>query len=225
MVRYLPILLGACIATVSGLIGAVGVRALAHHEKVSVAPTVMTFRQFINERPENTYHYELTNLRAGTSVYPNPIKPDGEWEKVYVCLFSADTRRLGNNYTSIIAEIDGVSGINELAAFLQSGNLDAYYWPERQQDLPNDIYNRMARKYSGMNFKECVHIEAGGPEPSPDFGNSCIYVGIGGVSLSVICVVLFYVFKLIRAVLFRTSDPWYDEEEVQITNKAGLPTA
>lgn len=224
MVRFLPLLLGTCVAIVSGLIGAVGVRALAHHEKISVAPTEMTYYQFVTSRPADTHHFEVSNLRAGTSVYPTPIKPDGEWEEVYVCLFSKDTQWLRNNYTSIIAKIKGVSGTEELAAFLKEGKLDAYYWPD-QQDLPYEIYNRMAQNYSGMHFKECIYVEAGGPKPSPDFGNNCIYVGIGGVSMSVIGVVLYYLFRVLSMFLFFTYDPWFDEEEEQITNKAGLPTA
>lgn len=223
MVRYLPFLLGTCLAIVSGLIGAVGVRALAHHEKVSVAPTVMTFNEFVEKRPEDTYRFELTNLRAGVSVYPNPIRPNGEWEKVYVCLFSRNTRRLGKNYISVIAEIEGVSNVEELSKLLESGTLDVYHWPAKQS-LPKDVYNRMAQKYRSMQFKKCLHVVSGGPPPSPDFGNSCIYVGIGGVGLSVISVVAFYSVRLIGCLLFRKRDPWYDEEEEQISNKAGLPT-
>jgi len=172
MVRYLPILLGTCLAIVSGLIGAVGVRALAHHEKVAAAPTVMTFSQFMKKRPDDTYHFQITNLRPGRSVYPDPVKANGEWENVYVCLFSKNTQRLGKNYTSIIAEFEGVESIEELSKLLAGGKLDAYYWPSRQS-LPTSIYNRMAQKHRSMQFKNCLHVKCGGPPPSPDFGNSC----------------------------------------------------
>jgi len=224
MVRYLPILLGTCLAIVSGLIGAVGVRALAFHEKVSAAPVVMTFEEFTTDRPDDAYHYQLTNLRAGTNVYPDPVLPDGEWEKVYVCLFPRETRWLGKNYISIIAEIEGVKGVDELAEYLKDGKINAYHWPTKQ-DLPKQVYDRMAQKYRSMQFKKCVHVESGGPPPSPEFGNNCIQFGIYGVGLSVISVAVFYFVKLVGVLLFRKRDPWYDEEEEQISNKAGLPTA
>ncbi|QEG20895.1 hypothetical protein [Mariniblastus fucicola] len=225
MVRYLPILLGACVAIVSGLIGAVGVRALAHYEKVSAPAVEMTFDEFARKRLADTSHYKLTNIRHGASVYPEPTRKDGEWEKVYVCLFSNETTRLGKNYISIIAEIDGVSGTEELAKLLQAGELEIYYWPNKQ-GLPQGVYNRMAQKYRGMDFDRCLHCESGGPPPSPDFGNSCIYVGIGGVTLSIVCVIAFYLIKLIGSMIFRERDPWYDDEEDhQISNKAGLPSA
>lgn len=224
MVRYLPILLGACVAIVSGLIGAVGVRSLAQHERLSADPTTMTFRQFATQRPDDTYHFELTNLSYGASVYPNPMRPDGEWEKVYVCLFSRDTKRLGKNYISVIAEIDGVKGTDELSALLEDGKLDVYFWP-RRQGLPKSVYNRMAQRYRGMQFNRCLHVESGGPPPNADFGNGCIYVGIGGVAVSVLFVVIFYVVKFIGMLISNRRDPWYDEEEHQVNNKAGLPSA
>ncbi len=224
MVRYLPILLGTCVAIVSGLIGAVGVRALAHHEKVSAQPVVMTFDEFVTSRPKDTYHFKLTDIRHGASVYPESTRDDGKWEKVYVCLFSNQTTRLRKNYISVIIELDGVEGPEELATLLDKGELDVYYWPNKQ-GLPRDVYNRMALKYRGMHFNRCLHCESGGPKPSPDFGNSCIYVGIGGVGISVVSVIIFYLVKLIGVLLFRKRDPWYDEEDDQFNNRAGLPSA
>ena len=224
MFRFLPILLGICVAIVSGLIGAVGMRSLAHYEKVSATPTEMTFEQFNENQPEDICHYKLIDLRCGSNVYPEPIQPDGEWEKVYVCMFSNKTHSLGKNYNSIIAEIDGIKGIKELAEFLQGGSLDAHFWPN-EQSLPDSVYNRMAQKYRGMRFDKCLHVQAGGPPPSPSFGNTCTWIGIGGISLSVLGVIGFYGLKLLGTFTSRHRDPWGDEDEDVITNKAGLPTA
>lgn len=224
MFRFLPILLGICVAVVSGLIGAVGMRSVAHYEKFTADPTVMTFEQFTEEQPEDFCHYKLIDLRCGSNVYPEPVKPDGEWEKVYVCMFSGQTKSLGKSYHSIIAEIDGIKGIKELAEYLQDGSLDAHFWPSNQS-LPDSVYNRMAQKYRSMQFDQCLHVAAGGTPPSPTFGNNCIYIGIGGVIVSVLGVVGFYCLKLFGMMNFGHRDPWYDEDEDQIRNRAGLPSA
>jgi len=223
MIRHLPILLGICVAIVSGLIGVVGVHALAHYELVSAPPMVMTFDQFATSRPKDTYHYTLTNFCRGTDAYPSSVDEAGQWEKVRVCLFSDRGIRQNANYISTIVEIEGVKGPKELATLFEKGELNVYFWPNKQQ-LPTDVYNRMASKYRGMLFDKCLHCESGGPVPSPDFGNCCIYIGIAGFSLSVIGVIAFFCFKSIRASISRRQDPWYDEEEEQFNNRAGLPS-
>ncbi len=224
MIRFLLIIIAVCMAIVSGLIAVVGVNSLAYHEKVTAAPVVMTFDEFETSRPEDTCHFQLVDLRHGSSVYPEPVRKDGEWEKVYVCMFSNQTTHLGKNYTSIIAEVDGVKGSAELAKFLDAGQLDVLYSPNHQ-DLPESVYNRMASKYRGMRFDSCLHVKTGGPPPSPGFGNFCFYGGIAGVAISVLGLVGFCLIKLFGAVMDRKNDPWYEDEEEQIRNRAGLPSA
>lgn len=222
MVRYLPILLGACLAIISGLIAAVGVSALAQYEIVAADPIEMTFDQFYEGRPDDVFRYRLTEIQHGASVYPEPVRDDGEWEDAYVCLFPKRMKRLGKSYSSIIVKVKGVKSAEELASKLEGGSLEVFYWPDKQ-DLPTGVYNRMAKKYRGMQFQKCLHCEAGGPPPSPDFGNSCIYFGIGGVSISVFFVLGFYVLKMLG--LFGSKDSSEDETrwEVKHDNKAGLP--
>ena len=196
MVRYLPILFGACLAIISGLIAAVGVRALAQYERVAADPIEMTFDEFFEGRPDEVFRYRLTDIQHGASVYPEPVREDGNWEDVYLCLFPKRMKRLSNSYSSIIVKMQGVRGSKELAAKLEDGSLEVFFWPEKQ-NLPDGIYNRMAKKYRGMQFQKCLHCEAGGPPPSPDYGNSCIYFGIIGVSVSVVGVLGFYLLRMI----------------------------
>ena len=210
MLRCLPVLLAACVAIISGLIGAVGLRALAEYETLSVEPHPMTLEQFASDRPEDKYRFHLTDLQHGASVYPEPVRDDGSWETVYVCLFPKRMKRLGVNYASVIVKFDGVKGSEQLGELLNDGELNVFYWPEKQT-LPDDVYNRMAKKYRGMLFEQCIHCETGGEPPSQDFGNSCIYAGTAGVSLSFIGLVGFYLVRMIRR--RKISNPSRSEEE------------
>lgn len=222
MVRYLPILLGTCLAIISGLIAAVGVRALSQYEIVAADPLEMTFDEFYQSRPDDVFRYRLTEIQHGSSVYPQPVREDGDWEDAYICLFPKRMKRLGKSYASIIVKVKGVKSSTELAEKLKDGSLEVFYWPTKQ-DLPKGVYNRMAQKYRGMQFQKCLHCEAGGPPPSPEFGNSCIYFGIGGVSISVFGVLGFYVLRMLG--LFRSKDSWDDDQKqgpAQV-NRAGLP--
>ena len=223
MVRYLPILLAGCVAIISGLIGAVGLRALGEYEKLSVEPMEMTLVEFASDQPDDKFRFRLTDLQHGASVYPEPAADDGEWQQVYVCLFPKNLKRLPKNYASVIVKFDGVKGKDELAKLLEDGELDVFYWPQKQK-LPESVYNRMAKKYRGMLFDQCLHCETGGQPPSPDFGNSCIYAGTAGVSLSFIGIIAFYLFRMLRSRRGKSMD-WNDDKPEQFANKAGLPSS
>jgi len=210
MVRILPILLAACVAIISGLIGAVGLRALSEYERLSVEPLQMTLEEFSKDQPEDAFRFRLTELQHGASVYPHPAVEDGQWKEVFVCLFSKNMKRLGQNYTSVIVKFDGVKGAEELGKLLEDGELEVFYWPEKQK-MPDSVYNRMAKKYRGMLFDQCLHCETGGAPPSPDFGNSCIYLGTAGVSLSFLGLLGFYLFRMIRSRRPGAKDSWQDE--------------
>ena len=223
MVRVLPILLAVCTGVISALIGAVGLRALAEYEKLSVEPMEMTLEQFASDQPEDKFRFHLTDLQHGASVYPEPAVDDGQWEQVYVCLFPKNLKRLGKNYASVIVKFEGVKGSEDLAKLLDDGELDVFYWPQKQS-MPDGVRNRMATKYRGMLFEHRLHCETGGQPPSPDFGNSCIYAGTAGVSLSFIGIVGFYLLRMLFSRRGRSKD-WHEEETEQYANKAGLPSS
>jgi len=208
MTRILPILIGLCFAIISGLIAAAGVFALADYEKVAADPLEMTFAEFFDQRPEDVFRYQLTDVQHAAKIFPEPALEDGQWENVYVCLFPQSMKRLGGSYTSIIVKVEGVKGSAELTEMLEDGSLEVYYWPEKQ-NLPADLYHRMAKGFLGMQFQDCLHCEAGAPTPSPDFGNSCIFMGIAGVSLSFLGVLGFYVFRWMRSMSSKNS---FDDE-------------
>jgi len=154
------------------------------------------------------FRYQLTDVQHAAKIFPEPALEDGQWENVYVCLFPQSMKRLGGSYTSIIVKVEGVKGSAELTEMLEDGSLEVYYWPEKQ-NLPADLYHRMAKGFLGMQFQDCLHCEAGAPTPSPDFGNSCIFMGIAGVSLSFLGVLGFYVFRWMRSMSSKNS---FDDE-------------
>jgi hypothetical protein len=216
LIRYLPVLFAACIAIISGLIGAVGLRALAEYEKLSVDPTEMTLEKFFNDRPEDKFRFLLTDLQHGASVYPDPVADDGDWKQVYVCLFPKNVKRLGKNYASVIVKIDDVKSADELSKMLEDGQLDVFFWSHKQH-LPDSVSNRMANKYSGMRFEHCLFCEAHAQPPSPDYGNSCIYAGTAGVSLSFMGIISFYMLRMILSRRSRMND-WKDEDAGRSTS-------
>ena len=196
MARFLPILIGACFAIISGLIAAVGVVALTDYEKVAADPLEMGFAEFFQQQhDQEVCRYRLTDVQHGASVYPQPQRDDGQWENVYVCLFPQSMTQLSGTYESIIVKFEGVKSSAELSELLQDGSLEVYYWAEKQE-LPDDVHNRIAKSYRGMQLQDCLHCEAVTVPPSPDFGNSCVYAGIAGVSISVLGVLGFYVLRV-----------------------------
>ena len=200
----------------------VGMRELSLYEQKSAPPVDISIENFVHSRPQNVNHFKLKDIRPGANVYPAPVRKDGEWEKVYVCLFSKNTYRLPKNYFSVIVELDGVNGREQLGELLSRGELEVYYWPD-DQELPSEVYNRMAFKYRGMHFARCLLCKSGGPPPSPDYGNNCMMVGFIGFILSFVGVVGYYCIRLLLSVIYRERDPWYDEDDDPVTNRAGLP--
>jgi hypothetical protein len=236
MVRFLPIILAACVAIVSGLIGAVGVRALAIYEKLSKPPVPISCKDLLNELPEEVYHFQLTDWSRGRKVFPvyatiDPNEKDvgsvstqkREWEGVRVCFFPKG-QRLRNSYSAVILLINNIHSEEELDAFLSTQPVNFYCLPDKQH-IGASLHSKIARKYISMNFKSCVLGEIGGEPHSDGFGKTCIQVGIGGVSIAVIGLVCLYLFKGLCWLLKRKKDSWYDEEESDtVSNRAGLPS-
>ena len=224
MLRFLPIILGGCVAIVSALIAAIGILALADYERLSDEPFEISCKNMLTLIPNETFRFRLKDWNYGKSVYPVPVRDDGQWESVYVCLFPKQIKRLHRNYAAVVVRMDGVRGAEELKEIFASGKLDVYYKPTDQEFDPN-LYSRMAQKYRSMSFTHCVQVHCGGPPPSDQFGRLCFYGGVGGLVVSIGGVVLFYLCKLLISFLMRQKDPWLDEEPESVTNRAGLPTA
>lgn len=235
MIRVLPIILAICVAIVGVLVALVGVRALAFYEKAIATPISISCRQILQEVPEETYHFRLTDWTCGKSIYPNyaanemdesgePRKrsSDETWESVWVCLFPKG-KRLHDNYASVLLEIRDVHSMPELRDYLDSGVLEFQCWPNRQE-IDSKTYARMANKYRRMNFDSCVLGEVGGRPPSPNFGKSCIRIGIGCVVASVIGMATMIFWKMFRFLTTKSHDPWYEENEKEpVSNRANLP--
>lgn len=222
MLRFLPIILGGCVAIVSALIAAIGILALADYERLSAEPFEISCKNMLTMVPNETYRFRLTDWKHGKNVYPVPVRDDGEWESVYVCLFPKELKKLRNNYSAVVVRMDGVTGTKELKELFSTGELDVFYKPAKQE-IETNLYSRMAQKYRSMTFEDCVQVHCGGPPPSDQFGRMCFYGGLIGLGVSVAAVVLFYLFKLLKALLFRQKDPWADEEPKSVSNRAGLP--
>ncbi len=223
MLRYLPIILGGCVAVVSVLIATIGILALADYEQLTAEPLEVSSENLLEMVPEDTYRFRVTDWNHGKRVYPAPVADEGEWKSVYVCLFPKRLKKLRDNYAAVVVRIEGCSGTGQLKNILESGELEVYYDPLKQS-FGEGLYSRMAQKYRSMRFEDCVLVHCGGPEPSDRFGKSCFYGGIAGLGIAVGGVVLFYLFKLLNMLFGRKKDPWLDEESETVHNRAGLPT-
>jgi len=223
MLRFLPIILGGCVAVVSGLIAAIGILALADYERLTAEPFEISCKNFLKVVPRDTYRFRLTDWKHGKSVYPDPVAEDGQWESVYICLFPKQLKKLRNNYSAIVVRMEGVNGTERLEEILDSGDIDVYYAPDKQ-GFETGLYSRISQKYRSMTFEDCVQVHCGGPAPSNRFGNMCFYGGLIGMGAAIGLVILFYLFKMLKAIFTRKKDPWLEEQAEVVNNRAGLPS-
>ena len=203
MNRKLAILLSVCLGVVCAFVYTVGKRSAAAAEDQVFDPTVISCKELLEAWPKDNYHLVLTDYQRGKRYASYDYDQDGNWDLVYVPLFPADLRELGNNFRSVIVYFDDVHNEQELTERLATGQIDTQLW-YTQQKLRSDIHSDLAHQYRLMNFSKCVVLQGGFRPASPMIGKSAL---------------------LVSTILPKSQDRNFmdDEDDAPITNRAGLP--
>ena len=220
MDRKFAILLSICLGVVCAFVNWFANQSLSDEKTIGDQPIVVSTQQLLEEWPRDNFHLLLTDYQRGIPLATYDHDQDGNWELVYVPLFPAHLKSLGNNFNSVIVYFDDVKNEKELDARLASGELDSQLW-YTQQKLPEDIHSDLANAYRLMDFSHCVVLQGGFDPPNKDVAK---YAVLGSYLVILACGVV-AVWNLVAMLLpkRRPHDFFNDEDEGPITNRAGLP--
>ncbi len=220
MDRKFAILLSLCLGIVCAFVHWFGTKSVQELNDEGDQAISVSCAQLLEKWPRDNFHLLLTDYQRGNYVVARDEDQDENWELVYVPLFPAHLKSLGNNFNSVIVYFDDVKNEDELDARLDAGDLDAQLW-YTQQELPEQIYSDMAQKYRLMDFSRCVVLQGGFRPPNKDIAKYAVLASYLGMIACGIIVVWNVIALLLPK--HRPNDFFNDEDDGPISNRAGLP--
>ena len=221
MNRVIVILLCLCSTVVCAFLAYMAFQTDDGDQIENQSPAEISCSDLLERIPKGLHRLTLTDFTPGPEFVSYDDDQNGEWERVFVPLFSVPLKELKQNYRAAIVCIADVTNEEQLNEKIDAGNLVAEYWYS-SQSLDSRTYNQMAEHYNSMNFDRSIILYAGYPPSKGIFGDTMLWAASGGAALSIF-VLGWQAFGLMLAGI-RKEDSEEDQEEIAITNRAGVPT-
>lgn len=225
MNRLITILLCVCGIVVCAFLAFIGYQQEQAATKIKeAAPPSFSCQELLENMPSGEYAFTLTDFQPGKHFVHDDNDEDGQWEKVIIPVFPKGLRKLGRNYKAIILVIVNIPDKETLNQKINAPSIEAEYW-FTAPNLDTNSYNRLAEKYSSLNFSDSRVLYCGYPKNGKSIGTYIFWAGAGGTILSLL-MFGWQSFSLVLAGI-RSESKRHDEDDDDksvITNRAGLPT-
>jgi len=171
---------------------------------------------------KNTTGIQLTEFASGKLIADFDYDGDQQWDDVCVPLFPPKKSKVTWGYTSVLVHFKGVTNQEQLDALLAEGKLDTDYWPQRQE-LANATHSKLAQGYKNLDFSKSIVLHYGYEAENPLLGKTSLELSkmVGAVSLGI-------AFLTLLTFLFKARPKNLNElkeEDIPVTNRAGLPVS
>jgi len=162
---FIIVLLGAALAS-----GAWGLNAYKEQTQETLPepepvteyePT--TIAELIAKRPSEDGAFELQNFHFAKEVVGVDLGGEPDWDHAYIPLFANDILLQTHNYKSVIYRTDTLRSEKDVEAFFENKTLEGFYAQQNQQ-LSNVAFGKLAKRYGGLDYKNCVIITSDMPE-------------------------------------------------------------
>ena len=225
MNRVIYILLSICGAVVCAFLAFFGYQQNQEsHRSLEQAAPEYSCSELLDQFPSNTYSFSVTDFQPGKHFIHDDADGDGAWERVIVPVFPKGLKKLGRNYRAVILVISDTPNKDAVFEKMKSPSIEADYW-FTSQTLDQYSYNRLAKKYSSLDFERSLVLYSGHEKSPSAFGKFLMFAALGGGLLSIVTLgwqSVSLVIAGIRSESSRLDDD--DDEDQVITNRAGLPT-
>ena len=219
MNRVFSILLCLCGAVVCAFLAYVGYKQDQSDQQIAVEFPSHSCEELLNEIPNDLSKFSLTEFQPGKHFVSYDDDENGQWEQVWVPMFPASLKKLNRNYRAVIVSFVDTPDKESLHKKLTSKKIDSEYW-FTSQTLDTRSYNRLAAKYSSLDFNRSILIYSGYPDSQISLGTYLFWGGAGGSILSL----LFIGWQSMSLVIAGIRSESEDDEDDDIINRAGLPT-
>ena len=174
MIRKFIILLCFFCAVLCAIVGYLSMQVDEQSDKREGPATSFNCKDFLANEPDETARINLTDFKRGKHYSHADHDGDDLWDELYVPLFP-NKKKIKFGYKAVIVSFKGVQNKEQLDEVLGNRELDATYWPERQ-DLPARTYSELAQKYKNMDFANCVNLHHGFPATNPLLGEMSLMI-------------------------------------------------
>ncbi len=222
MNRLVIIMLCVCGAVVCAFLAYLGYQQqLAEQKTADAPPPEFTCKSLLESIPQDTYTFTLIDFQPGKHFFPEDLDDDGVWDRVIVPVFPSELKKLGRNYRAILLVVADTPNKDAFFEKINSPRIEANYWFTSQK-LDANAYNRLAEKYSSMDFARSLVLHSGFPKSNSSFGKILLWAAMTGFGLSLSILGWQSLRLLISGIRSESQDD--DDDEERITNRAGLPT-
>ena len=224
MNRLITILLCVCGIVVCAFLAFIGYRQEQEAKKTQQsAPPEISCEELLEDIPDGVYSFTLSDSQPGKHFIYDDNDGDEIWDRVIIPVFPKGLKKLGRNYKAIILVMANIPDKQTLNEKINASTIEAAYWLT-SPELDSNSYNRLAGKYSSLNFSQSRVLYSGYPKTIQSFGTYVFWAGAGGTILSML-MFGWQSFNLVLAGIRSESSQDDDDEDDQvITNRAGLPT-
>ena len=227
MIRKAITLLSLLCVVLCAFVGFVSYKAVQESEK-SDPPAVdaITCDAFLNDVPSATSKVLLTEFAPGKQSAHWDNDSDGEWESLCVPIFPRKNIKITHGYNAVLVYFNDVKDRESLDEIIKSGELEANFWPLRQ-DLDVATHSLLAQQYENLDFSKSPVLHYGFKTSNPLLGQKSLMASAAVGTLSIVVgflsmVVGFFMRKPTRSISIN-EDKDEDEEKKPTTNRAGLP--
>lgn len=159
MLRFFAIIICFGLAIASGAAGYFG--HLESKQKPVEEPTTVEYQpvaatDLISDTPTEDQAIELSDfffghMPIGISIDENPK----DWEVAYVPLFPSKDAIQSHNCICVILRTSKISSLEDIESFYEQKELQGFYVHD-DQELPEQAFSRLARKYKSLDYGRCV---------------------------------------------------------------------
>ena len=222
MARKITILLCLCCVVLCAFVGYLSMQVDKQAGKREGPATKFTCEDFLENTPGQTARILLTEFALGKQFVHTDLEGDGKWDDLWVPVFPNKNKRIKFAYESVIVHFKGVTDKAQLKELLANRELDADFWPQRQELSPY-AHSELAQKYTNMDFSNCVSLHYGFASSNPVLGETSLLiskcVGAGALAIAFLTL-LSFLFVGKPKDDFSISDM---VENASTANRAGLP--
>ena len=222
MKSSLAIIAGVVLAIASALAICLGYWMQNEQATLEAESVAMTCGQILETPPtQSRLCLTLTEFQSGKHFVENDYDGDGQWESVFIPLFPGETKKLGDSYHGVIAELTNVKSKTELVEVIRRGEIRLQFQAWKQK-LDKSTYYRMAQKYPSMDFGKNVLLAT---EETSKINTAELLVFGGGIG--VVFAILSFGFGAFVAMLnflkrrIAKDDARFNDSST--ANRAGLP--
>ncbi len=202
-------------------VGFLSKRAIQDTEKSLKPALPVACDEILESRPTETARILVTDFVPGKHFAFLDYENDDQWEQLCVPMFPNKRLKITHSYQAVLICFKNVPDSEAFKELMASGEIDANYWPMRQ-NLDVAIHSQLAQQYKSLDFANSPVLHYGFEASNPVLGETSLKVSLGIGAAAIFAAIVAVLAGLFLKPRSESLEDLITPE--QNTNRAGLPT-